>query len=114
MKKVFLVLLALVSMNSVFSQEKKQKYETVAIQTSAECGDCKKRIEEGLNYTKGISFAELDLDSKKVTVKFNTTKINLNEVRKKINSIGYDADEMKADPDAQKRLPACCQPGGMR
>ena len=114
MKNLMIALLTLVSFNTAFSQEKKQKFETVTIQTSAECGDCKKRIEDGLNYTKGVSFAELDLETKKVTVKFNVTKISLVEVRKKINSIGYDADESKADPDAQKRLPTCCQPGGMK
>ena len=114
MKNLMIALLTLVSFNTAFSQEKKQKFETVTIQTSAECGDCKKRIEDGLNYTKGVSFAELDLETKKVTVKFNVTKISLVDVRKKINSIGYDADESKADQDAQKRLPTCCQPGGMK
>jgi mercuric ion binding protein len=114
MKNLMIALLTLVSLNSAFSQEKKQKYETVIIQTSAECGDCKKRIEDGLNYTKGVSFAELDLDTKKVTVKFNTTKTTLDEVCNKINSIGYDADESKAEPEAQKRLPTCCHPGGMK
>ena len=114
MKNLMIALLTLASFNTAFSQEKKQKFETVTIQTSAECGDCKKRIEDGLNYTKGVSFAELDLETKKVTVKFNVTKISLVEVRKKINAIGYDADESKADPDAQKQLPTCCQPGGMK
>lgn len=114
MKNLMIALLTLVSLNSAFSQEKKQKFETVTIQTSAECGHCKKRIEDGLNYTKGVSFAELDLETKKVTVKFNVTKISLDEVRKKINSIGYDADENKAHPEAVNRLPACCKPGGMK
>ena len=35
-------------LNSANAQEKKAKYETAVIQTSAECGDCKGRIEEGL------------------------------------------------------------------
>jgi len=57
----------ILSVNLSLSQEKKSKFQTVIIQTSAECGDCKERIENGLNYTKGISFAELDLETKKVT-----------------------------------------------
>ena len=106
--------MAMFMMNTTFAQEKKGKTETVVIQTSAECGDCKDRIENGLNYTKGIVFAELDLETKKVTVKFNTKKITLQQVKEKINSIGYDADEMKADPAAVQKLPACCQPRGMK
>lgn len=113
MKNGLMILMALFMLNTAFSQEKKSKTQTVVIQTSAECGDCKDRIEEGLNYTKGVAFAELDLESKKVTVKFNPKKITLQAVKEKINAIGYDADEMKANPEAVKKLPACCQPGGM-
>lgn len=114
MKNGLLILMAMFMMNTTFAQEKKGKTETAVIQTSAECGDCKDRIENGLNYTKGIVFAELDLETKKVTVKFNTKKITLQQVKEKIHSIGYDADEMKADPAAVQKLPACCQPGGMK
>jgi copper chaperone CopZ len=114
MKNTLTLLLILLTVNLSFSQEKKSKFQTVIIQTSAECGDCKERIENGLNYTKGVSFAELDLETKKVTVKFKVSKVTLEQVRSKINSIGYDADSSKADPEAVKRLPLCCQPGGMK
>lgn len=114
MKNGLLILMAMFMFSTTFAQDKKGKTETVVIQTSAECGDCRDRIENGLNYTKGIVFAELDLETKKVTVKYNTKKISLQQVKEKINSIGYDADEMKADPAAVQKLPACCQPGGMK
>jgi cation transport ATPase len=47
-----------------------QKSITIQIQTSAQCGDCKERIEGKLNYTKGIKFAELNDQTKIVTVKY--------------------------------------------
>jgi mercuric ion binding protein len=34
-----------------------KKVEEAVIQTSAQCGDCKERIEGKLNYTKGVVFA---------------------------------------------------------
>ncbi len=105
---------AVLVMQNAHAQEKKSKLETVVIQTSAECGQCKDRIEEGLNYTKGIKFAELDLETKKVTVKFSPKKISLIAVKEKINSIGYDADDLKAKSEIVKTLPLCCQPGGMK
>lgn len=89
------------------------KHELKIIQTSAECESCKERLEKELNYTKGIQFAELDVPSKKLTVKFNASKITLKEIYFKINYLGYDADEMKADKKAQSELPKCCLPGGM-
>jgi hypothetical protein len=35
-------------------------------------------------------------------------------VKEAISAIGYDADEVKAVPAAQKKLPKCCQPNGMK
>jgi copper chaperone CopZ len=110
----FLFLLMIFTAGGAQAQEKEQKFQTVVIQTSAECGDCKDRIEEALNYTKGVVFAELDLATKKVTVKFLTKKISLQKVKEAIAAIGYDADEVKAVPEAQRNLPKCCQPNGMK
>jgi copper chaperone CopZ len=89
-----------------------KKFEEVIIQTSAQCGDCKERIESKLNYTKGVIFAELELESKKVTVKYKTKFITLLEIKKAIASIGYSADEIKAKEEDVLKLPKCCQPGG--
>jgi cytidine deaminase len=60
--------ICLMGFQTVKAQEKKSGNETVIIQTSAQCGDCKERIEELLNYTKGVTFAELDLVTKKVLI----------------------------------------------
>jgi copper chaperone CopZ len=87
--------------------------EVVKIKTSSECGSCKKRIEGKLNYTPGVKYAELDVESKIVEVKFNTKKISADDIRKIISETGYDADDVKAIPSAVEKLPACCKPGGM-
>lgn len=89
-----------------------QKNQTNQIQTSAQCGDCKERIEGKLNYTKGIVFAELDEHTKILTVKFNSKKIDLLTIKKMIAKIGYDADEIKATKEDIEKLPKCCQPNG--
>jgi len=90
-----------------------QKAETSVIQTSAQCNDCKERIEGKLNYTKGIKYAELDMETKKVTVKYASKKISLQKIKETIASIGYDADEVKAKQEDVLKLPKCCQPDGM-
>ena len=89
-----------------------KKIEEAVIQTSAQCGDCKERIESKLNYTKGVVFAELDLESKKVTVRYKTKSISLQEIKQDIASIGYSADDVKAKEEDVLKLPKCCQPGG--
>jgi copper chaperone CopZ len=89
-----------------------KKIEEAVIQTSAQCGDCKERIENKLNYTKGVVFGELDLDSKKVTVRYKTKSTSLQEIKQAIASIGYSADDVKAKEEDVLKLPKCCQPGG--
>ena len=91
----------------------KKKTEIIVIQTSAECGKCKDRIENALNYTKGIVYAELDNETKKVTVKYKTAVLSDSQIKQKIAEIGYDADEVKAKEEAVNKLPTCCKPGGM-
>lgn len=113
MKNSVLLLAFLVVASFGFSQKTTAKTETVVIQTSAECGECKERIEGALNYTKGVKFAELDVDSRKLTVKYKTDVISLEAIKKQISALGYAADEVPADPVAFEKLPACCKPNGM-
>ncbi len=105
------VLLSVVTLS--VQAQKKEKVKTIVIQTSAECGDCEERIEGLLNYTKGVSFAELDLENMKLTVKFKPSVITEAEIKDKISKLGYDADDVKAEHEAMMKLPECCRPHGM-
>jgi cation transport ATPase len=89
-----------------------QKSTLVAIQTSAQCNDCKDRIEMALNQTKGVVYDELNIETKVVEVKYKVSKTDPAKLQKAVTSIGYDADGFKADQVAQKALPLCCQPHG--
>ena len=113
MKNILLSTLFILLTLNGFSQ-KTTKIQTVLISTSSQCDDCKERIEEKLNYTKGIKFAELNLETNKVEVKFSTKKITLLEIKKILNQLGYDADESKAKKEDVEKLPKCCQPNGMK
>lgn len=89
-----------------------QKIATVVIQTSAQCGMCKKTIESGLASLQGVESAVLNLSSKKVRVRYYRNQTNADAIRRKIAAVGYDADTVAADPKAYQALPACCQKGG--
>jgi periplasmic mercuric ion binding protein len=85
------------------------KYLEIKIKTSAVCGMCKDRIEQGLAFEKGIKDVSLDVDTKIATVKYNPSKINPDEIRKLISKLGYDADTVAADKKAYDKLPPCCK-----
>ncbi len=114
MKSFLFICFAFITLNlsDLNAQEKQPKTREVTMKTSAECGDCKERIEGKLNYTKGIVFSELDYKAQMLTVKFRPSKISLDEIKTIVSNLGYDIDDIKANPDAQKELPECCQPGG--
>jgi periplasmic mercuric ion binding protein len=105
------ILLAIISIllsTSIINAQDK-KVETIRIKTSAVCGQCKDRIEQGLAYDKGIKDVSLDVETKIATVKYVPSKINPDEIRKTISKLGYDADSIPADKKAYDKLPPCCK-----
>lgn len=108
--KIILILLLFISNAEVFSQNKKTA--EIKIQTSAECDQCKKKIESNLVYEKGVKFCSLDVPSKVLVVKYNSEKTSPEKIKLALSKLGYDADEIKADSSAYSNLPACCKKGG--
>lgn len=108
MKKI--VLFAIVFLFAM--QLKAEVQDTLKIATTAQCEMCKDRIEEAVNKLDGINYVNLDVASAVVSVLFDDEKTSPKEIRKKIASVGYDADDEKKDKRAYKRLPKCCQLGG--
>jgi len=86
----------------------------VKITTSAQCDMCKKRIEEGLFTQKGVVSANLDVNTKIVTIKYRGNKTNEDDLRNYISSLGYQADSVQANKEAYNELPGCCQIDGMK
>lgn len=111
--KLPLILISILVVVGTSWGQKTPKTQTIVIHTSAECEQCKERLESGLNFAKGVVFAELDLTSQDVTIKYSTKKVTPAQLREIINNLGYDADETKANAAALDKLPSCCKPGGM-
>ena len=79
------------------------------IKTSAVCEKCKARIERNLGLSKGVKESNLDLDTKVVTVTYNSKKTNLDAIMATIINTGYDADDQLANKKAHDKLPDCCK-----
>jgi len=50
--------------------------------------------------------------SKKLKVKYDSKKLSLQAIRERVASVGYQADDVKANEEAYNALPGCCQLGG--
>ncbi|MFT4522843.1 MAG: mercuric ion binding protein [Bacteroidia bacterium] len=105
-KKLVLLTLSAIIFTTAFA-----KVLTTTFKVEGQCGECKERIEAALD-AEGVIFAEWDVDSKLLTVKYNNKKISLDDVHAKISAAGYSTSKVKANPTAEKLLPGCCQPGG--
>ena len=81
----------------------------VKIKTTAECEMCKTAIEKAVNKLSGIEKSDLDYKSRILTVKYDTEKTTLDKIKTAVSKAGYDADEVKADKKAFRKLPKCCQ-----
>ena len=107
----YMLLMVTIFINPVSAQEKKKNYEEVQIQTSAVCGMCEERIETNIAYEKGVKSVELEDSTKIVTIGFDPRKTDPEKLRTAISKVGYDADDVAADPVAYEKLPACCKKG---
>jgi mercuric ion binding protein len=86
-----------------------KKTARITIKSSVVCGQCQERVESGLAFEKGVRDISVDLDKKEVTVTYNPEKTTPAAIRKALSKLGYDADEVKADPKAYEQLPYCCK-----
>jgi hypothetical protein len=82
--------------------------KTETFKVAGECGMCKKKIESTAK-KGGASYAAWDVDSKLLTVKYNSTSTNKAEIEKAIAAVGYDTQDYKTTEVAYNKLDGCCK-----
>jgi len=109
MKKILFTIGAIlgISIGTLSAQNAEKQF--VEIKTSAVCGMCKTTIENALDKVDGIKYADLDVETKVVSIKYDATETTVETIKKAINMAGYAADDMPADPAAYEKLHGCCK-----
>jgi len=109
MKKGLLLIVLALSISFV-SLAQQKKPLTVKIQTpTAQCEECKQRIEEYLKYEEGVTKVVVYPRSKYTMVTYFADRTNIENIKAAIANVGYDADDVTADEDAYKKLPKTCK-----
>ena len=108
-KSILISVAVLLSVLVLNAQDPEPKIKEIKIQTSAVCGMCEERIESNMAYEKGVKSVELDDETKIVTISYKVDKTDPKKLREAISKLGYDADDVEADPKAYAKLPACCK-----
>ena len=90
-----------------FAQSKAGK--AVIKTPGVQCDMCKGKIEKALFKQQGIASVKVDVKKKTTTVTWMPDRTNIENIKTMIANAGYEADDVTADEDAYKRLPACCK-----
>jgi len=72
------------------------------------CTMCEARIEKAAKSLAGVAFADWNVESKMLTVKFNAKKVSLDDIHKKMAAVGHDTEKATADKAVYDNLPGCC------
>ena len=104
MKTNYLLFVMILFFSISFSQTKSQM-----IFVDGVCGMCEKRIESNCLATKGIKMADWNKENRMLKVIFNEKKISLDEIHKKVASIGHDTKLETASDEAYNKLDMCCK-----
>ncbi len=73
------------------------------------CEDCKTRIENRLVHEFGMASVKADYRKHTVSVVYYSDRTNIENIKTALANMGYDADDVTADPEAYKRLPKTCR-----
>lgn len=107
MKYLFcLLLISILGFNSCKTASTPEK--TATFKVWGNCEMCKKTI-EGSCAVDGIKEKDWNIESKLMTVKFDTTMVTLDEIQQLIAKVGYDNEVYFGDDYAYGKLESCCQ-----
>lgn len=72
------------------------------------CGMCKETIEATLS-ADGIKDKNWDSETKVMKISYDSSKISLDEIQKRIAAVGYDTPKYKGNDTSYSALHECCK-----
>lgn len=94
---------------SISAHDMNQMIQQATFNVSGNCDLCKERIEKAANSVKGVLSASWNVDTKKMSIKYNNMQTNPEAVQKAIARVGHDTELVKADDSTYNNLPECCK-----
>jgi copper chaperone CopZ len=107
MKNSFLLVLFLLPAVYSHAQKMSTKIDTIRVHVFGNCEMCKERIEQAAK-GPGVKSAIWDIDSKQLTLVYNTNITNPGKVEQRIADAGHDTQKKKAKDNVYSELPECC------
>lgn len=114
MKTLKLFIVALIALavsataNAQTDHSKMSAPKTEIIKVSGNCESCKSRIEKAAKI-EGVTKADWNEKTKKLTLVYNPSKVRSVDIQKKIADVGHDTPSFRAEAKVYNALPSCCK-----
>jgi mercuric ion binding protein len=110
MKTFLLGIIAFLGISNVSSAQHKNMEKAVINTPGVMAEACKTGIENFLVHEYGVSSVRADYRRHTVTVTWYTNRTNIENIKTALANMGYDADDVTAEPEAFKRILPACKP----
>ena len=100
MKKLFLLTFALFL--AVLTQAQTKKEVAFSTEPEIECQSCVKKIKDNLRFEKGVKAINPDLNTKLVTIQYDSEKTNPENLIKAFAKINYKATVVEPKKEVKK------------
>ena len=99
------IIMLIIAAINMYSQE----IETEKFKVFGNCGMCEERIENAVNLVDGVESADWSVKTKNIEVKFDGTKVKIEDIHKVIAKVGHDTKLERADHRVYSSLTDCCK-----
>lgn len=94
--------------NKPVTVQKAASTKTETFVVKGKCDMCKARIEKTAKVA-GVTKAEWNKTTQKLTLTYDPTKVKTDAVLKALAAVGHDNVKYKADDQVYSKLPGCCK-----
>lgn len=108
MKNILTIVSLFLMVVSLQAQTKKKKAK-LTFEVDGVCQMCKKRIEKAALNTKGVKFADWNVNTHELVVIIDERKTDKKTVCESMAKAGHDTKEIVASKEAYDKLHPCCK-----
>lgn len=91
---------------TTFAQNKNAK---TTMEVDGVCGMCKARIEKACLSTKGVKYAQWNIETHELKLIFDERKTDTKVIKSNVLAAGHDVEEEKATDEDYAKVHACCK-----
>lgn len=85
------------------------KIPNCTIKTRRICNVCEHKLGKSIYFEKGVKDVKVDWIKETIQISYDASKTSPEKLKQYIVSIGYDADELKANVKKREILKFCCE-----